>query len=215
MWGVVPDNLRAKVAANLARRVEADSFHLDVGLLGTKAILNALSENGYGDVAYKIAAQETFPSWGWWIVNGATTLYENWPIDAKSDISRNHIMFGEIGAWLFKGPGGIKPDEAKPGFRNVILEPHFPDGLTSFEATHTGPYGQIVSSWTKSGNTIRYNVTVPPNSSATLKIQGAEKAVFENGRVLTALSINQENGLKGTAGTTYQLSAGTYQFEIK
>jgi alpha-L-rhamnosidase len=103
--------LKSKVAKNLADRVSQDNYHLDVGLLGTKAILNALSENGYASVAYKVASQESYPSWGWWIVNGATSLYENWPIDAKSDISMNHIMFGEIGAWLYKGLAGIFPDE--------------------------------------------------------------------------------------------------------
>ena len=91
-WGIVPEELKAKVAENLSKRVIADAKHLDVGLLGTKTILNALSENGYADLAYEVAAQETFPSWGWWIVNGATTLYENWPIDATKDISLNHIM---------------------------------------------------------------------------------------------------------------------------
>ena len=65
------------------------------------------SLNGFdADVAYKLASNETCPSWGWWIVNGATTLYENWPLDAKSDISKNHIMFGEIGAWMYKALGG-------------------------------------------------------------------------------------------------------------
>lgn len=158
LWGLVPAEMKAKIATSLAKRVEADNFHLDVGLLGTKAILNALSENGYADIAYKVASQETLPSWGWWIVNGATTLYENWPIDAKSDISRNHIMFGEIGAWLFKGPGGIKPDEKQPGFRNTLLEPHFVAGLDSFEASHDGPQGTILSSWKKNGNTDRKSV---------------------------------------------------------
>jgi alpha-L-rhamnosidase len=217
MWGVVPDSLKAKVAANLAKRVEQDNFHLDVGLLGTKAILNALSENGYADVAYKIASQETFPSWGWWIVNGATTLYENWPIDAKSDISRNHIMFGEIGAWLFKGPGGIKPDEKDPGFRNVLLQPNFVEGLEAFEATHTGPYGKIISSWKKSGGNIIYDISIPANSTATLKLQlDKGKKLFENGKLVSngsarpadlASSLNPE--------TTYNLVAGNYQFEIR
>jgi alpha-L-rhamnosidase len=112
--GLVPDAYKSKVAANLAKRVEADNFHLDVGVLGGRAILSALSDNGYADVAYKIASQETYPSWGWWMVNGATTLYENWKIDAKHDISLNHIMFGDIGAWLYRGIGGIKPDELQP-----------------------------------------------------------------------------------------------------
>ena len=181
-WGLVPEELKAKVAANLAKKVIADGKHLNVGLLGTKAILNALSENGYEELAYEIASQETFPSWGWWIKNGATTLYENWPIDAKSDISRNHIMFGEIGAWLFKGVGGIFPDPTHPGFKNVILKPHFVKGLDYFNASHTGPYGEIVSNWNKKKNYIAYHVVIPPNSSATVYVTAAE--VKLNGKVV-------------------------------
>lgn len=146
-WGLVPEELKEKVAANLARRVEADNKHIDVGLLGTKTILNALSENGYPELAYEVASQETFPSWGWWIVNGATTFYENWPLDASKDISLNHIMFGEISAWYYKALGGIFPDENRPGFKNTILQPNFVPGLDSFEATHESPYGKILSSW--------------------------------------------------------------------
>lgn len=199
-WGIVPEAYRTKVAANLAKRVEADQFHLDVGLLGTKAILNALSENGYADVAYKIAAQQTFPSWGWWIANGATTLYENWPIDAKSDISMNHIMFGEIGAWLYKAPGGIKPDESKPGFKNVILQPYFVDGLDAFEASHDGPFGKIVSSWKKVGTSVNYNVTIPANSTATVKIAASNDfGIFLNGKKIN--------------GTTIELTAGKHLIE--
>ena len=69
-WGVVPKDMKAKVAHNLSIAVEQTGFHLDVGVLGAKAILNALSENGYAETAYKIATQDTYPSWGWWIVNG-------------------------------------------------------------------------------------------------------------------------------------------------
>jgi len=171
-WGLVPDSIRERAAAALARRVAADSFHLDVGLLGTKAILSALSDNGYADIAWRLAAQKTFPSWGWWIVNGATTLYENWPIDAKSDISLNHIMFGEIGAWLFKGPAGIRPDPAQPGFKHVLIEPHFVEGLKHFEGEHGGPLGQIRSGWRRRGHTVVVEVTVPPNSTATVILPG-------------------------------------------
>lgn len=103
----MPEELIGKVAANLAHKVEEDDFHLDVGVLGAKAILNALSENGYAETAYKVAVQDTYPSWGWWMVNGATTLLENWDLQAIRDISDNHMMFGEIGAWFYKGLGGI------------------------------------------------------------------------------------------------------------
>lgn len=200
-WGLVPDDQKAKVAANLAKKVEESNNHIDVGLLGTKAILNALSENGYADLAYKVASQETYPSWGWWIVNGATTLYENWRIDAKNDISLNHIMFGEVGAWLYKGLGGIFTDEQQPGFRNVILRPNFVAGLDHFEASHEGPYGKIVSSWKKNGNAVTYEVTVPPNSTATVyfPLNGRQKA-YADGKV---------------AGEKTQLQAGKYAFEIR
>ena len=205
-WGLVPDEQKARVAANLAKRVAADNDHLDAGILGTKAILNALSENGYADVAYRIAAQETYPSWGWWMVNGATTLYENWQIDAKSDISLNHIMFGEIGAWLYKGLGGILPDPEQPGFRHIQLRPHFVPGLDHFTASHEGPYGQIVSSWKKEGGIIHYTVTIPPNSTATLWLPAAAGGA-------SAGPVSSEAAAGG--GKRTELQAGTYQFEIR
>ena len=167
-WGIVPDSLKSKVAAHLAARVAADNYHLDAGILGTKALLGALSDNGYADIAYKVATQETYPSWGWWIVNGATTLYENWNIHATRDLSLNHIMFGEIGAWIYKGIGGIRPDPEQPGFKHILLEPHFVKGLDHFEATHDGPYGKIISTWKKEKDHIVYTVTIPPNSTATV-----------------------------------------------
>lgn len=198
-WGIVPEGSIALVAQNLAERVAADNYHLDVGLLGTKAILNALSENGYADVAYKLAAQETYPSWGWWIKNGATTLYENWDIESAHDISLNHIMFGEIGAWMYKGLGGIKPDEDEPGFKHVLIEPHFVEGLDSFEASHESPYGKIVTDWKRKGKRVLLTVTVPSNARATLKLPAnTGKKLYEG---------------KNALSNTEALQAGTYHFE--
>jgi alpha-L-rhamnosidase len=210
-WGLVPEEMKSKVADNLAKSVALSNNHLDVGLLGTKAILNALSENGYSDLAYTLASNETFPSWGWWIVNGATTLYENWPLDTKSDISMNHIMFGEVGAWMYKGPGGIFPDESNPGFKNIILKPHFVNGLEQFEAKHEGPFGTIVSSWKRDGEKIIYNVTVPANSTATLSLTASD--VLENNNKL------QENkGIKtlktGKVAYMLNLKSGSYVFTV-
>lgn len=203
-WGVVPDRLKSKVAANLAKRVEADNDHVDVGLLGSKAILNALSENGYAGLAYKVASQDTYPSWGWWIKRGATTLTENWNLDVAHDVSLNHIMFGEIGAWYYKALGGIKPDPAQPGFKNILLEPHFVNGLDHFEATHKGPYGVIVSSWRRLPDQIIYTVIIPPNSTATLRLSlTADQRLYKNGQLIKGTTVHQ------------LLKAGEYKFEIK
>lgn len=200
-WNIVPEELKAKVAENLAKRVAADGMHLDVGVLGAKAILNALSDNGQADVAYKLAAQDTYPSWGWWIVNGATTLYENWNIKAERDISLNHMMFGEIGGWFFKGIGGIKIDEEHPGFKNIQLKPNFVTGLSHFEATHEGPYGNILSSWKRAGKNVVYKVVIPANSSATIHFPLlAGQNAYKDGKKIEAV---------------YEAQSGNYQFDIK
>jgi len=210
-WGVVPEELKAKVAENLANRVIADNNHIDVGLLGSKTILNALSENGYADLAYEVAAQEDFPSWGYWITKGATTLFENWRVDAQSDLSRNHIMFGEIGAWYYKALGGIKPDPQNPGFRNILLEPHFVKGLDSISVSYDGSYGKIVSEWKRVGATIGYHVVIPANSTATLILKG--KRILENGDGLS------ENGFiqileEQDDSKILKLKSGSYWFSI-
>ncbi len=199
-WKVVPEEYAARVAKNLAKRVAADGMHLDVGVLGAKAILNALSDNGQAETAYKLAARDTYPSWGWWIKNGATTLYENWNINATMDISLNHMMFGEIGAWLYKGLGGIKPDEQAPGFKNVLLSPHFVTGLDAFTASHNGPQGQIVTSWKRTGSKIAYQVIIPANTTAAIKFAEKDK-VYRDGK---PLDVKQP----------YAIVAGKYEFEV-
>lgn len=199
-WGLVPEDDISRVASSLAERVAKDNFHLDVGLLGQKAILNALSENGYADVAYRVASQETYPSWGWWIRNGATTLYENWDPKAKYDISMNHIMFGEIGAWMYKALGGIKPDPDKPGFGNVILRPHFVDGLKNVTLSYNSVKGEIKSKWEVGKKSVTYSVTIPANTTATFYIPQlkGKKMRFDKKVVDDKMIL---------------LQAGTYEFE--
>ena len=185
-WGVVPEDIKQKVADNLAKKVEEAGFHLDVGVLGAKALLNALCKNGHVEAAYKVAVQDKYPSWGWWIVNGATTLLENWDLKAERDISDNHMMFGEIGGWFFKGLGGIYPDPEQPGFKNILLRPNFIKGLNSFEAKHKSPYGTIVSKWEIKNKNVTYNIEIPANSTATLTlpdyIKGEREMKLESGK---------------------------------
>jgi alpha-L-rhamnosidase len=210
MWDIVPNELKSKVAANLAKRVEADNRHLDVGLLGTKAILHALSENEYADLAYTLASQDTYPSWGYWITKDkATTLYEDWTaIGEKKESSLNHIMFGEVDAWFYKGLGGIRPDPENPGFKNILLKPNFVTGLNHAAISFCSTYGRIVSDWERTKkNVIVYNVTVPANSTATLSlpenIQIKKVVVSDKGEI----ALN-----KSEMG--YNLPAGKYIFYL-
>jgi len=148
-----------------------------------------------------LAVQDTYPSWGWWIVNGATTLYENWNIQAERDISLNHMMFGEIGGWFFKGLGGIMIDETQPGFKNILFKPNFVQGLDHFNAAHEGPHGEILSSWKRTGKKVVYSVTIPANSRATVHFPLEQGQKAYRG--------------KSAVDAVLKLEAGTYQFEIK
>jgi alpha-L-rhamnosidase len=205
-FGLVPASYRQAVADRLAERVLRDSVKLDVGLLGTKSILNALSDNGHADLAYRLATRDSFPSWGWWIRNGATSLYENWPIDAASDISMNHIMFGEIGAWMYKGLAGIRPIADKPGFRHFILQPYMPQDLKQFNACYDSPFGRICSGWDDKGAVRTYTAVVPPFSTADLLINIPDgRKLYQNGKQLRT---NQ-------AQFSRLLTAGTHVFEIR
>ena len=195
-WGIVPEELKTKVAANLNQLVVNTNYHLDVGVLGAKAILNALNNNGYSETAYKLAVQDTYPSWGWWAANGATTLLENWDLKATRDISDNHMMFGEIGGWFFKSLGGILPDPDKPGFKHIILKPILPEGLDFSEVIHDSPYGKIISKWTKQNNFVVYDITIPANTSATFyppeNVKGEGEMKLFAGRIQFKLPIKNE-----------------------
>jgi alpha-L-rhamnosidase len=142
-----------------------------------------------------------FPSWGYWIENGATTLYENWNLSAESDLSLNHIMFGEISAWFYKTLGGINVDVNNPGFKNILLKPHFVNGLSDFTATFMSPYGKVSSSWERVGDMVIYKVYVPPNTQADLFFDNYVKEVkYKN------LLVNLSN--------PYVLEPGYYEFEV-
>lgn len=202
-WGIVPDDLREKVTQRLVDAVGKADNHIDVGLLGTRTILGALSQNGYADLAYEVATQDSYPSWGWWIKNGATTLYENWDINAKADISKNHIMFGAIGGWFYSGLGGILPDPEAPGFKHIILKPNLVEDLDHFEAKFQSPQGEIVSRWeTNADGTVKYEVHIPNNSTATVYLD-VEKIEFEGKPVSFEGIFSKE------------LSPGTYSFLVQ
>lgn len=161
--GLIPDGQQARVLARLLKEIEAKGGHLDTGILGTKYVMRCLSDSGRSDVAYAIATNTTFPSWGYMVKQGASTLWERWD---GSD-SRNHIMFGDISAWFYEYLAGIQPDEKSPGFKHFFVRPFLPTGLDRVKASHRSPYGLIESSWEQDQEAAEFTITVPPNSFAT------------------------------------------------
>jgi alpha-L-rhamnosidase len=164
--GLVEPADRARVLANLVAAVERANNHIDTGILGAKYLLNALLENGRADVAYRIVAQKDQPSWGWWLEQGATTLWEQW----SGAESRNHIMFGDVSAWFYKALAGLEPDLQAPGFKHFFVTPHVVGDLTAAHGEYNSIRGQIVSDWEASDGEFRLRLVVPANCSATVAL---------------------------------------------
>ena len=194
--------------AKLLAAVEKRQGHIDTGILGAKYILNALTENGRADVAYRMASQKDLPSWGWWIEQGATTLWEQW----NGSESRNHIMFGDISAWFYKALAGINPDPGAAGFKHVLVEPNVVGDLTAAKATYDSVRGRVASDWKIANGRFHLTVTIPANTTATVSIPSAEAGKITEGKQPAAKAesvrfVGVENGR-----SLFEIGSGTYEF---
>lgn len=202
-WNLVPQEYKSVVADRLAQQVQRDQLHVNVGLLGSKAILNALSKNGYADLAYTLLTQKDYPGWGWWMSNGLTSLPENWNLtNTENDISYNHIMFGEVSAWMYKALAGIQVDEEHPGFEEFIFAPCFVRGLNDFDATFQSPRGNIAVTWKRKNDQINIVLQVPANSRALFYL--GDYSVKDN----IEIQVDEDNKYY------IQLEAGIWEFDL-
>jgi alpha-L-rhamnosidase len=193
--------------SSLINAVKNSNDHLDCGILGTKYLLHALSDHGRPDVAYKIVNQRTFPSWGNWIGQGATTLWEQW----NGTESHNHIMYGDVSAWFYKDLAGIAPDDFEPGFKRIVFHPYFSPDLTWVKATHQSLYGEIKADWSRKGNSIIYTVTIPGNTTGTF-ILPEDKKITVDDKALTELASKND---KNEKEVKFELGSGVHIIKIK
>lgn len=204
---VEPGDVEA-VVKNLVTNVESQGNHLDCGILGAKYLLHALTDNGHADVAYRVAAQTTEPSWGWWVKQGATTLWEGW--DGSG--THNHIMFGDISAWFYETLAGILPDLSAPGFRKIVIKPSMGDDLTWVKASHMSPYGEIASEWKLDGDTLTLTVDIPPNTTAEIYVPAKDAAsVTESGKKASKSKGIAALGMEGSYAA-FETGSGRYVF---
>lgn len=204
--GLVAPEHQAAVVAQLLAKLEETDHHIDTGILGAKYLPNALSDFGQTEAAYRVASQDTQPSWGWWIEQGATTLWEQW---TTAD-SHNHIMYGDIAAWFTKELAGLKPDSERTGFANVLINPHPVGDLTWARATHDSLRGPIKVDWRRENGKFHLEVELPANVTATVQLPTTDASkIQESGKPL-----EQSNGvvLVNTAQerAELQLQSGKY-----
>jgi len=184
--GIVPDDQRQAVHDNLIRNiVEKCQGHISCGVIGIQWLMRYLSESGRGDVAYRMATMEDYPGWGYMVRQGATTIWELWNGDTANPAmnSGNHVMLlGDLLTWCYEYLGGIRP--ASPGFKEILLQPDFSiKELNNVECSHRSPYGVIKSKWSRGANgKITWEVTVPPNTTATVVMPNGKKKQIGSGK---------------------------------
>jgi alpha-L-rhamnosidase len=170
--GLVPKPQVAQVVANLVHDVaDLHGGHLTTGNLCTKYLLEVLTAHGHADLAYTVATQESYPSWGYMLANGATTIWERWEYATGGAMnSHNHPMYASIGAWFYNAVAGIAPDPEGPGFARFTVRPHPAGDLTHAAASLRTVRGLIESAWQLAGDRFTLQVTVPVGSAARIHI---------------------------------------------
>lgn len=180
-FGIVPDDCRKAVVDNVVKNIVTDNNgHVSCGVIGISHLLRTLTANGYGDVAYLIATNTTYPSWGYMAEHGATTIWELWNGDTADPAmnSSNHVMLlGDLIAWCYQDLAGIKNAPAsyvkgkkKPasvGYKHLLMKPDFSiQDLDSINASYRTPQGIVTSSWKKDLETLHWEITLPDGVTA-------------------------------------------------
>ena len=167
--GLVPEPLRKAAVDHLVADIQSRDWHLSTGFLGTPHLMFALSENGRPEVAYTLLLNETYPSWGYTIGKGATTIWERWNGDRgdPSMNSYNHYAFGSVVEWMYREAAGIDADPSAPGFEKIVIHPHPDARLGHARAEYDSIRGKIVSEWSlDAAGKLSMNVVIPANTTA-------------------------------------------------
>lgn len=205
---LVPEGKELDVFNNIVEKTVADfDGHVSTGVLGIQHLMRGLTEYGNVDLAYKIATNRSYPSWGYMIENGATTIWELWNGNTADPAmnSGNHVMLlGDLIIWYYEDLAGIKNHPESMAFKKLLMEPKFPEGLTHVDASYKSVQGEIISKWSKENGQFTLNITIPGNTSAIVKLPKELNIVSPEGEGVKNVS-NSNSGIE------IELGSGTYQ----
>ena len=186
-FGMVPEDYEERVFESIIDRTEDEcEGHVSTGVVGIQQLMRTLTEHGRGDLALRIASNDTYPSWGYMYRNGATTIWELWNGNTAdpSMNSGNHVMLlGDLLIWEYEYLGGIRAME--PGYSKIQLKPHPIEGLDYVDCSYNSVSGNIESRWTRHGKRFEWDITIPANTSAEVWLptsEGYTKTTFGSGR---------------------------------
>ena len=215
------DNSRREGAARrLVEAIERSKWHLGTGFLGTGNLLPALTEAGRNDVAYRLLENDTYPSWGYEVKNGATTIWERWngfaegaePENIGNMNSLNHYAYGAVGEWMYGTMAGIMPDAARPGFKHMIIRPEPGGAITYAKADYDSIRGRISSHWKLDKDAFHLELKIPANTSATVYIPAeSPERIKESGRPASQADGVRFIKMDGSVAV-FEVGSGSYKF---
>lgn len=216
-FGLVPQPLVAAAVDHLIADIEARNGHLSVGFLGVEHLLPVLTAHGHHEVACQLALNETFPSWGHTIANGATTMWERWDgftpengLQNPAMNSFNHYAYGSVGAWLYRDLAGLQV----VGPARFRLSPRPGPEIDWAAATYRSIWGEVACGWQRDDHGLSVNVTIPANASADLVLLTPEGHVVCEGPTPLDLvtGVSRVTMVNGT--TTAVVAPGSYEFTV-
>ena len=218
-FGLAPDSLKHVIFDKIRQKIVVDNKgHTSTGLIGSQWVMRTLSDYGNTDLAYKLTTNITYPSWGYMVANGATTIWELWNGNTADPgmNSQNHVMLlGDLLTWYYENLAGIRSDKTEVAFKKIIMKPNLPTGLDFVNASYNSMHGLIKSDWKKNADQFEWNITIPANSSAVINIPAKSLSdVMESGMDISksegVQSVKFENGT-----AIVQVGSGNYKFISK
>ena len=213
---LLPEELRSAAAEHLVRTIEREDWYLSTGFVGVGYLCPVLTEAGYTDVAYRLLENETYPSWGYTIKNGATTIWERWDgwteengFQSPNMNSFNHYSLGSVGEWLYRYVAGI--DLETPGYGRIVIRPRPGGSLTHAMAEYDSVRGRISSSWKIEDDRFVLEALIPPNTTATVHVPSTDD-VSEGGRPVGEAA-GVESVRAGEGEIVLAVGSGRYEFE--
>ena len=217
-FGMVPEGERQSVFQNIYKKLQKDNMHISTGVIGTQWLMRALTENEKPGAAFTLASNKTYPSWGYMIENGATTIWELWNGNTANPQmnSQNHIMLlGDLLIWMYENLAGFQASDRVPAFKQITMKPSFGAGLSYVKSSYQSPYGEMVSDWSMKDNELVWNINIPANASAVVYIPAKNiDDITEAGKKITTTSgikfLKYENN-----NVVVELGSGKYMFGVE
>ncbi len=209
-FGLLPDGNRAYAGNRLVEKIMVErKGHLSTGFVGVGYLTPTLTAIGRPDVAYHLLLQDTYPSWGYSIRQGATTIWERW--DGWTDTkgfqdpgmnSFNHYSLGSVGEWMGTSVAGI--DLASPGYKSIVIHPLPSKEVTWAKGKLKTMHGDIATSWKQTKGRFVLDVTIPANTTAVVVLPAG--TLVEND--------SDESSRSVSGGQSISVGGGTYHFAV-